>query len=436
MNSKAQILSQNTIAGTFGQGEKDLLRECIHCGFCLPACPTYVTNGMEMDSPRGRLYLMEAAMDRRTDVSDTFLQHIDLCLVCRACESACPSGVQFGNLMETTRATVFNDERETSFLRSLFLRMIVPSHRLLSLLFGLTRIYQRWGLQWLTTHTPVRMLMPKKLSQLQASLPQIPEHRFNRGSSKIFPSVAPRRGAVILFTGCVMDHLYPHVHAATVRLLRWNGYDVVVPAGQTCCGALHAHVGDEISVRNLAHRNSTVFAAENVDTVIVNAAGCGAQMKEYPQILRDESTSVSVADVTEFLFDRGLRAAQAKLEMKIVYDEPCHLIHAQGVSKEPKALLSSIAGIELVALKEADRCCGGAGSYIITQTNMSRELLKRKMRFIEASGADCVVTANPGCQIQLEWGARQYDLNMEVLHIVELLDRAYRADSDYAEFFS
>lgn len=431
------MISQNAIAATFGQEEKDLLNECIHCGFCLPACPTYVINGMEMDSPRGRLYLMEAAMEQRTDVTDTFLEHMDLCLVCRACESACPSGVQFGRLMETTRAAIFNDERKTSFLTGFFLRTILPSHRLLSLLFRLARIYQRWGLQWLTTHIPIRLLLPKKLYQLQASLPPIPPRRFSNRSSRTFPAVVPRHGTVMLFTGCVMDHLYPDVHAATVRVLRWHGYDVVIPTEQTCCGALHAHAGDDMSVRNLAQENCAVFSTQSVDTIVVNAAGCGAQIKEYPRILSDdESIPIPVEDITEFLFNRGLRTAEANPAMKIVYDEPCHLIHAQGVSKEPKALLRSIPGVELLALKEADKCCGGAGSYVITQTNMSQELLKRKMRLIEASGADCVITANPGCQIQLDWGVKQYELNTKVLHIVELLDRAYQKDPEYGGLFS
>lgn len=425
-------MPHNTIAAAFGQDEKNLLSECIHCGFCLPACPTYVTNGMEMDSPRGRLYLMAAAMDRRTDVSDTFLEHLDLCLVCRACETACPSGVQFGRLMETARATVFSDERRTSFLRTLFLKVIVPSHRLLSLLFSLVRVYQRWGLQWLITHLPIRALVPQQLYRLQSSLPSIPRRRFGDGSSKIFPAVAPRRGAVMLFTGCVMDHLYPDVHAASVRVLRWHGYDVVIPDEQTCCGALHAHAGDETSVRDLAQNNSAVFSTQDVDTVVVNAAGCGAQIKEYPRILGNgESTLSTVEDISEFLFNRGLRRGAIDPKMKIVYDEPCHLIHAQGVSSEPNTLFRSIDGVELVALGEADRCCGGAGSYVITQTDMSRELLKRKMQFIEASGADRVITANPGCQIQLDWGIKQYSIKTEVWHIVELLDKAYLSDPEY-----
>jgi len=392
---------------------------------------------MEMDSPRGRLYLMQAAMNKRIDLSIPFLEHMNLCLTCRACETACPSGVEFGHLMEKTRVVVLSLQSHTRISRwisSFFLQKVIPSHHSLSFLFKLLWIYERMGFQWLMRHTPINLLFPEKFRLLEGSLPRIPLRSFGRGKRHTFDAMNEKRGKVALFTGCIMDHLFPGVHRSTVRLLSWHGYEVVVPKEQGCCGALHSHIGDNKTARKLAESNLSVFQNMDLDAIIVNAAGCSAHLKNYHRYdTHSNSTEFTkkVKDLTEFLVEIGLRKPQNRLDLKVVYDEPCHLIHGQGITKEPKKLIKAIPGVTILPLEESDKCCGSAGIYSLSQIAMSLNILKRKMDFIEASCADAVVTANPGCQIQLEWGVRQRKSNVQVLHIADLLDRSYWKDKGY-----
>lgn len=430
--------SNNPIYTSFGIEEKHLLQECIHCGFCLPTCPTYSENGKEMDSPRGRLYLMEAAMNGEIDISERFFEHIDLCLVCRACETACPSGVQFGKLMEITRDITLSvrDKSTASKLFSNFiLSVIIPSHRWLSTIFKLGWLYQKTGLHWVTKNTFMKIILPTKIRNINESIPPIPFKRFAKNNIQTFHAIGEKKGRVALFTGCVMDHLFPNVHAATIRILNWNGYEVVIPSGQTCCGALHVHSGDSETSELLKEINLSAFSDISLDSIIVNAAGCGAQLKQYKQENNKNDPTYpftkKVKDLTEFLATVPLHDPEFPLYLKVVYDEPCHLLHGQGISVEPKQIIKSIPGITLLSLIESDTCCGSAGSYSITETEMSLKVLERKINHIVSTGADCVVSANPGCQIQLQWGMNRKNLSMEVLHIAELLDRAYQKSNGY-----
>ncbi|MEE9166933.1 MAG: (Fe-S)-binding protein [Candidatus Neomarinimicrobiota bacterium] len=427
----------NPLAQVFGDEEKRQLWECTHCGFCLPACPTYTLNGMEVDSPRGRLYMMEAAMNDRIPMTAPFFEHINFCLSCLACETACPSGVEFGHLMEKTRATVMHYEprsRVSRWMTSFLLTQVVPSNYALSVLTKLLAIYQRTGAQWLVRQTPLHRLLSRRLQILESSTPAAPLRSFSGGKRRVFHSRGEKRGEVALFTGCVMNHLFPDVHLSTIRLLTWHGYDVVVPGGQTCCGALHVHAGDSETAHRLAGTNLSVFSGATVDTIIVNAAGCGAHLKNYtrfPGHNNAASFAGKIKDLSEFLAGVDLVLPGNSMDMSVVYDEACHLVHGQGISEEPRKLLETLPGVTVLPLKEADRCCGSAGSYTLTQTDASLELLERKMDFIEAASPDAVVTANPGCQIQLEWGIRRRHLKTSVLHFASLLDRAYWNDSGY-----
>ena len=426
---------QTEIQSAFEDKNKDLLQECIHCGFCLPACPTYTLNGNEADSPRGRLYLMEAFSQGKLDATESLHRHLDLCLVCRACETACPSGVQFGSLMESAREALLPTKQKRHPALKI-LEKAVTSHTRLSSLMKVGRVYQKSGLHWLTTHTFLRYLVPIAMRSGNESLTTIPKKRFGKKETQIFPARSKKLGAVTLFTGCVMDHLFPHIHEATVRILTWNGYEVVVPGNQTCCGALHAHSGDIATADILAQDQFQLLGETEPDAIIVNAAGCGARLKDYGRFAAGDGQTLTsapkVRDLTEFLAAIELRPPEGKLEMRVVYDEPCHLLHAQGISAEPRQLISAIPGITLLPLQESDFCCGSAGSYSLTESETSLAILERKMEHISAAGADAVITANPGCQIQLAWGVMRNRMELEVLHIAELLDKAYGMSSGYS----
>ncbi|SVA92207.1 uncharacterized protein METZ01_LOCUS145061 [marine metagenome] len=417
------------LASAFGQNEKRLLQECIHCGFCLPACPTYMENGKEMDSPRGRLYLMESAINGNALMDEAFSKHVNLCLVCRACETACPSGVQFGHLMEITRSALA-ETKPPSFFQKYLLKKVLTSHGWLSTLFTLMRVFQKTGLQKLFSTQPFNLLVPQRIRTLQTSIPLVPPQRFGTSEDLLYSAVGKKNGTVSLFTGCVMDHLYPHVHAATVRLLTWYNFDVNIPAQQTCCGALHAHSGDTQMTSDLAQSNIDLFENTDSDYIIINSAGCGAHLKSNLKYM-EAGIPGKILDLSEFLIRMETKQVSNGRLLKVAYDEPCHLLHGQGVSAEPKSLLSQIPGVELVSLKEADRCCGSAGSYSLTETEMSLELLERKMDAVMETGADILVTANPGCQIQLAWGVRRRKIEMEVLHLAQFLDRIFSNEPGY-----
>jgi len=423
-------------AGQAGPRPEDISR-CVHCGFCLNFCPTYVALGLETESPRGRIHLIDALSQGRIEPRGTVLEHLDLCLGCRACEATCPSGVRFGRIMEGARAQVMATGRHPLSwrLRSIVLRWTLPHPRRLRLLALLLRFYQRSGLQSLVRRTHLLRLLPFGLHDMERLLPPVASRFFALAGSDANPDASDGARRVALLTGCVMPFLYPQTHEATVRVLERHGCRVVVPEEQVCCGALFVHGGDRQTARRLARHNIDVFLAAGVEAVIVNAAGCGSTLKEYGDLLADDPEyaekaahfSSLVKDITEFLVDLPFEEGLGRLERRVTYQDSCHLAHAQGITAPPRQLLRAIPGLELVEMENADRCCGSAGIYNVTHREMSSRLLADKMRAVAATEASVVATTNPGCMLQLEAGLRLHGLKGTVAHVVEVLDEAYAA---------
>ncbi|HKW78013.1 MAG TPA: heterodisulfide reductase-related iron-sulfur binding cluster [Candidatus Limnocylindria bacterium] len=409
-----------------------LIRQCVHCGLCLPTCPTYVVLGVEMDNPRGRIRLMKTAHEGAVRVGPEFDEHIYKCLDCRACETACPSGVQFGKLVEAARAQVEAQRprplRERA-ARALFFEILLPRPRLLSIAARASALGARIG-------APVLRGLGRggALRRLADLTTLVPRRRLQWDRvPALVPAIGERRGRVLLFRGCVMRAAFGDVNAATARVLARNGFEVLAPEDQTCCGALHVHAGDRDGGRALARANIDRLERFDVDAVVVNAAGCGANLKEYGWLLKDDTAYAErarafagrVKDVTEFLGDRGVRDRPGQLRWRVTYDDPCHLLHGQKVREQPRALLAAIPGLEIAPLEEADMCCGSAGIYNVTHDPIARALLDRKVERIARTNAQVVVTANPGCAMQIESGLRRARLDVRVLHLVEVLDAAY-----------
>ncbi len=413
----------------------ELIRQCVHCGLCLPTCPTYAVLGVEMDSPRGRIRLMKSVYDGKLDVGASFDEHMYTCLDCRACETACPSGVQFGKLVESARAQV-EAQRPRGLaeraLRALFFDLLLPHPRRLALFARASVLVARMSAPLLRLASR-RLGFAARLLSLSELLPHRP--LVAEGVPILVPAEGVRRGHVLLFLGCVMRAAYGDVNAATARVLARNGWEVAAPRDQTCCGALHVHAGDRDAAKALARANIDRLDGLAADAIVVNAAGCGANLKEYGWLLKDdrdyaeraERFASRVKDVSEFLADTGLNVTPGPLPLRVTYDDPCHLVHGQRVREQPRALLAAIPELQHVPLEEADWCCGSAGTYNVTRHDLSMQLLERKVERIERTGAELLVTANPGCAMQIEAGLRRAGSTTKVLHIVELLDRAYAA---------
>ena len=396
--------------------------DCMHCGICLPQCPTYQVLGQEMDSPRGRVYLMRAATEGRIGLTENFLLHMDRCLGCRACETACPAGVPFGRLIEETRGQI---ERRAPrpfgrrVLGRLLLR-VLPERRRLARVLALTRLYQRLGLQRLVQASGLLERFPR-LSAMERLLPALPVQSAARLPAET-PPVGPSRGTVAVLEGCVQAVLFPDVNRATVSLLARAGYRVVVPEAQGCCGALHLHWGDRAGGRALARRNVASF--KDADWIVTNAAGCGATLRDYGHLLGGDPETLALAgrvrDVTELLAEH-LPGPRQRLDLTVTYHEPCHLAHGQRVREAPRTLLRAIPGLRLVELAESDLCCGSAGVYNLMEPEIAGRLLVRKLDRIAATGAEIVASGNPGCLLQLRRGLADRGLNVRALHPVELL---------------
>jgi glycolate oxidase iron-sulfur subunit len=396
--------------------------DCMHCGICLPQCPTYRVLGQEMDSPRGRVYLMRAAAEGRIGITENFVLHMDRCLGCRACETACPAGVPFGRLIEETRGQI---ERRTPrpLGRRLLGRLalgVFPERGRLGQLLALTRLYQRSGLQRLARATGLLGTFPR-LAAMERLLPTLSSTRAPRLPAETPPAGTPR-GTVALLEGCVQALLFPGVNRATVTLLARAGYRVVVPEGQGCCGALHLHWGDRAGGRERARRNLAAFA--DADWIVTNAAGCGAALRDYGHLLGDDPRAAALAarvrDVTELLAEH-LPEPRRPLDLTVTYHEPCHLAHGQRVREAPRTVLRAIPGLRLVELAESDTCCGSAGVYNLLEPEIAGQLLDRKLDRIAATGAEVVASGNPGCLLQLRQGLAARGLPVRAYHPVELL---------------
>jgi glycolate oxidase iron-sulfur subunit len=416
---------------------------CVHCGLCLEACPTYRELRVEMDSPRGRIYLMKGVLEERIAPSKTVLRHLDQCLDCRACETACPSGVEYGLILEQTR-TVLQAGRRMGpldrLLRWFGFGVLLPSRAAQWVVFKVLWVLQTLGLTALGGWLGRRRLLPARLGAAAAQAPHVPLRSFRsrrKGDrhpdqpAMVFGARGERRHRVALFTGCLADQLFAGVNAATVRVLTENGCEVHVLDGEVCCGALHIHNGARDAAKGLAAANVRLFEAARYDAIVSNSAGCSAELRHYGGLLEGDADAqrfaARIRDVSEYLVEIGWKrpTAPGKLTGKLAYDEPCHLLHAQKISAQPRALLAELPGLELVPLEEADACCGSAGLYSLLQPALSGAVASRKIDAIRRSGANVVATGNPGCLLQLRAGVRAAGLDVKIVHPVELLAAAY-----------
>ena len=436
------ISIQSGFRGPDAPDEADMYR-CVHCGLCLSSCPTYVETGLETESPRGRIALMKAVNEGRLEITPRVTAHWDACLQCRACEAVCPSGVPYGRIMEKTRSQMLTQKTGSSASKPvsrLFLRAALPHPLRLRLAAHVIRIYQRSGLQKMVRASHALNIFPGNLAELEGQLPNIQGAFFGPRKDKFpargLPEGAPPKLTVGLLSGCVMPLVQGDTMAATVRVLTLNGCDVVVPLGQGCCGALNVHGGDLEYGRIMARRNIDVFLESGVDRIVVSSAGCGSAMKEYHELLADDPSYAEPArrfseltqDITELLVSLPFRRPKASLNRKVTYQDPCHLVHAQRITAAPRQILQSIPGLELIEMEEAAMCCGAAGLYSVLQKDLASSILARKMGHILATGAEQVVTANPGCMMQIEQALCSNQKIGRVVHVVDVLDEAYRAE--------
>ena len=406
---------------------------CIHCGLCLNHCPTYRVLGMEADSPRGRIYQVLQADSGRLAIGDSFVTHIDRCLDCRACETACPSGVEYGRIVERARAQIEQHYRRPWLERSLrryFFRSVLADYRVLARWGRRLRWYQHSGLEKLARATGMLKLLG--LAEVESLAPRIDDKFFFAEIGKVFPAQGERRGRVAFLAGCISSVAFAELNRATVRVLTRNGVEVVVPAGQGCCGALHAHSGFREEARALARRNIDAMLDDGCDAIVTNAAGCGSTLKEYDELLagdpeyaeKSKRFVAKMKDVTEYLAELGLRPPARKLGARVTYQDPCHLAHGQKIRSAPRELLRA-AGAELVEMPHSDQCCGSAGIYNVVENQLSMQILEAKMEDVASVTAEVIATANVGCMLQLRAGVQRRGLQIEVKHVVEILDACY-----------
>ena len=406
---------------------------CVHCGLCLNHCPTYKLWHLEADSPRGRIFQMIRVKDGEAPVNATFVEHIDKCLDCRACETACPSGVEYGKLVEFARARIAKEYKRPFFsrlARNFTYRWLLPRPGRIAFFASLLRIYQNWGLQTVARRSGVLRAMG--LAEREALLPRVDDQFFFRRLGKTFPAIGETRARVAFFGGCVAQVTFAELNEATIRVLTANGCEVTVPRQQVCCGALASHAGDREAARRVARRNLRAFGGDEFDVILTNAAGCGSTLKEYshlfsegePEYEASKEFESRVRDVTEFLDTLGVVAPMKEFATRVTYQDSCHLLHGQKVREAPRRLLMAVPGIQFIELPYSDICCGSAGVYNITETEASMELLAEKMKSAAGTGAEIIATANPGCLLQMRAGAEMHKTGQRVLHVMELLDQA------------
>jgi glycolate oxidase iron-sulfur subunit len=419
----------------FDKPQQADLDRCVHCGLCLNACPTYRELGVEMDSPRGRIYQMNQVA-AGAPIGPSYIEHIDLCLACRACETACPSGVQYGRLIEAARSEI---EARTSrplgerLLRKFVFGHLLQSPGLLKTAGALLYLYQVSGLQSVVRSSGLLRLFGK-LGRLESLAPPAESPFFFAQIGRTFPAEEEQRYRVAFLAGCIANVSFARLNEATVRVLQKNGCEVVVPAAQTCCGALHVHSGLRDEARKLARRNIDAIVDGGFDAIITNAAGCGSTLKEYDELLEHDPAYAEKArkfcglmkDVNEFLASIELNPRMGDVAVTATYQDSCHLAHGQRVRTQPRKLLRAVPGLQFREMPMSDICCGSAGIYNVLQTEMAMTVLKSKMDYVNMTAADVIVTANPGCMLQLQAGARLHGKGQRVAHVVEILDEAYR----------
>ena len=420
---------------SFDRPQQADLDRCVHCGLCLNACPTYRELGVEMDSPRGRIYQM-VQVASGAPVSPSYIEHIELCLACRACESACPSGVEYGRLVEAARAEIENRiDRPfaTRMVRRLVYGKLLQSPGMMTAAGAFAYLYQTSGLQKIVRSYGLWKLLGK-LGRLEQLAPRAEPPFFFNQIGKTFPAEGKQRYRVALMAGCIANVSFARLNEATVRVLQKNGCEVVVPAGQGCCGALHVHAGIRGEARKLARRNIDAVVAGGFDAVITNAAGCGSTLKEYHELLEHDPDysgkarefSQRMRDVNEFLAAIEINLDMGPLPVTVTYQDSCHLAHGQKIRIPPRRLLAAVPGLVFREMPLSDLCCGSAGVYNVVENEMAMAVLEKKMQSVNSTGAEVIATANPGCMLQLEAGVRLHGHGQRVAHVVELLDEAYR----------
>ena len=408
--------------------------QCMRCGFCLPTCPTFALTGRERSSPRGRVALARAVAEQQLEFTAAVKEEAFFCLDCRSCTTACPSGVRAGEVMEVCRSQAHQQYplgHVGKSFRTFILQRMLPSPHLLETSMLPARLYQRLGIQWLVRHLDVLKFGPEWLAKAEGMLPEL-EKPLRPQLPELVPARGERRGRVGFFLGCVMTLMYPEVSRNTVKVLAHQGFDVLTPKQAKCCGAPHLSEGDRTTARALALFNLDLFLQQEVDWIVTDCAGCGAALKEYEELLegRTEHQKLvrfrsKIRDISEFLAEVGLRTdGLTEVPATATYHEPCHLCHAQGISRQPRELLQQIPGIELREMNEANWCCGSAATWGLKYSQQSQQVLDRKLANVVATGAQLLVTANPGCHLQLAWGVRQAGLSQQVMHLMELLGQA------------
>jgi glycolate oxidase iron-sulfur subunit len=418
---------------SYDKPQQSDLDRCVHCGLCLNACPTYRELRVEMDSPRGRIYQMAQVASGAAEIGPSYIEHIELCLACRGCETACPSGVEYGRLVEAARAEIETKLRRPwreRFIRHMVFRKLLPSRFNLGLAGAVLYLYQASGLKRL-----VRTLgfLPRRLGEMESLAPEIETPFFFRYYGQVLAAEHAERYRVAFLGGCIANISFARLNEATVRVLRKNGCEVSIPAAQGCCGALHVHAGMREEARALARRNIDAILDGNYDAIITNAGGCGSTLKEYGELLEHDPAyaekarrfSALMKDVTEFLASIELNLNLRAAPMAVTYQDSCHLAHGQKIRSAPRKLLASVPGLELREMPLSDLCCGSAGIYNVVHTGMAMALLEKKMASVNGTGAEVIVTANPGCMLQLAAGVRKYGRGQRVAHVVEILDDAY-----------
>ena len=414
----------------------DVLTNCMHCGLCLPTCPTYSMTGREKSSPRGRIRLIKSVAEGKLEITQGFIDEMNFCLDCQACETACPAGVKYGSLVESARNQIRIAGKQSfgeRILKKIFLQNIFTHKTLLKFTARILRVYQQYGIERLLKSTKVLRLFFPSLSRLQVLSPRISPKFFDDSFSEIIKPKGEIKYRVGLLSGCLMNVAFANINDDTVKVLLHHGCEVVIPKEQTCCGSIQGHYGDFDTARQLAKKNIDVFLKSKLDAIIMNSSGCGAYMKEYGLLFQNDpeysekanQLSFLVKDFSEFLYEIGLRQPKADFVHRVTYHDACHLIHTQKISLQPRELLRSIPGIQYIELHEASWCCGSAGLYNVVRYDDSMKILDRKMSNLQAANAEYIVANNHGCILQIEHGCRTNGMKGQVLHIASLLRAVY-----------
>ncbi|MBI2429807.1 MAG: (Fe-S)-binding protein [Ignavibacteriales bacterium] len=415
----------------------DIITNCMHCGLCLPTCPTYALTGREKSSPRGRIRLIKSVAEGKLEMSNGFIDEMNFCLDCQACETACPAGVKYGSLVESARNQIRLQDKQSfgeSVLKKFFLRNVLSNPRQLKFVARMLWIYQNLGVESILKKLGIARLLTPKLARLQEISPRIDPQFFDEQHPEVIRPTGTVKHRVGFLSGCVMNVAFSQINEDTIKVLLHHSCEVIIPKQQVCCGSLQAHNGDFDVARELAKKNIDIFSEYELDAIIMNSAGCGAMMKEYGHYLQDDAEYLTkakliaskVKDISEFLFDIGLKPATDAFRHKVTYHDACHLVHSQKISAQPRSLLKSISGLEYVELNEASWCCGSAGIYNVVRYEDSMKILERKMENIEIANAEYIVANNPGCLLQIEHGCRQHSVQSKVVHLSTLLKEVYQ----------